>query len=156
MEMVARAENNEEHWRRYGERRGQAQAKSEEIQKLEKKLEDLKKLAEEKEARKEAEKVGVEAGSEGLDEEADAEREEETNKCEIRKRMMEQMGLHTPWGTGCGPKRAGGNGGKIIFEERHFRRMEKYDGGEGKWEKWWFELTTVMGGTRNWKGCWWR
>ena len=42
--------------------------------------------------------------------------------------------------------RAGGNGGKIILEERHFRRMEKYDGGEGKWEKWWFDLTTVIGG----------
>ena len=24
--------------------------------------------------------------------------------------------------------------------------MEKYDGGEGKWEKWWFYLTTVIGG----------
>ena len=42
--------------------------------------------------------------------------------------------------------RAGGNGGKIILEEKHFRRMEKYDGGEGKWDKWWFDLTTVIGG----------
>ena len=24
--------------------------------------------------------------------------------------------------------------------------MEKYDWGEGKWEKWWFDLATVVGG----------
>ena len=42
--------------------------------------------------------------------------------------------------------RAEGNGGKNILEERHFRRMEKYDGGEAKCEKWWFDLTTVVGG----------
>ena len=60
--------------------------------------------------------------------------------------MMEKMDMHVPWGMGGGQMRAGGNGGKIILEERHFRRMEKYDGGEGKWEKWWFDLTTVIGG----------
>ena len=76
----------------------------------------------------------LEGGSEGLDEEAEAEREEEKEMVKLR-RMMEKMGRHMPWGTGGGPMRAGGNGGKIILEERHFRRMEKYDGGDGKWEK---------------------
>ena len=139
----ARAENNEASWSQYGEWRGGLQAKREETKRLEKKSEDLQKLIEEDE-RREAEKVRLEGGSDGLDEEADAEREEEQNMVELR-RMMEQMGLHMPWGMRGGPMRTGGNGGKIIPEERHFRRMEKYDGGEGKWEKWWFELTTVMG-----------
>ena len=42
-EMVAkaRAKNNEGSWRRYGEWRGQAKARSEETKRLEKKLEDL-------------------------------------------------------------------------------------------------------------------
>ena len=120
------------------------QAKREEVRKLEKKKEDLQKMIEEDE-RREAEKAGLEGGSDGLDEEADAEREEEKEITKL-KRMMEKMGMHVPWGMGGGQMRAGGNGGKIIFEERHFRRMEKYDGGEGKWEKWWFDLTTVIGG----------
>ena len=51
------------------------------------------------------------------------------------RRMMKKMGLHMPWGMGGGSMRPGGNGWKIILEERHFRRMEKYDGGEGKWGK---------------------
>ena len=125
--------------------RGQAQARSEEAKRLEKKLEDLKKRIQE-ETRKEAEKTVLEGGSDGLDEEAEAEKEEERKDMEKLRRMMEKMGVQVPWGMGGGPMRAGGNGGKIILEERHFRRMEKYDGGEGKWEKWWFDLTTVGGG----------
>jgi hypothetical protein len=121
----ARAANNEESWSKYGEWRGLLQAKREEVRKLEKKKEDLQKMIEEDE-RREAEKAGLEGGSDGLDEEADAERDEEKEITKL-KRMMEKMGMHVPWGMGGGQMRAGGNGGKIILEERHFRRMEKYD-----------------------------
>ena len=35
---------------------------------------------------------------------------------------------------------------KVVLEERHFRRIEKLEGNEEKWEKWWFDMTTAVGG----------
>ena len=34
----------------------------------------------------------------------------------------------------------------MVLEERHFRRIEKLEGNEEKWEKWWFDMTTAVGG----------
>ena len=66
--------------------------------------------------RKEAEKTVLEGGSDGLDEEADAEKEEKKKNMQKLIRMMEKMGVHVPWDMGGGQMRAGGNGGKNIFE----------------------------------------
>ena len=46
--------------------------------------------------------------------------------------MIGRMGWNT-YNMGSG--RRDEKGGKIVLEGRHFRRMEKYDGGEGKREK---------------------
>ena len=45
--------------------------------------------------------------------------------------MMEKMGVQGPLGMGGGPMRAGGNGGKIVFEEKYIRRMENMMEGRG-------------------------
>ena len=38
--------------------------------------------------------------------------------------------------------RAGGSG---YLDERHFRRMDKFDGAEAKWKEWAFQLKTLVG-----------
>ena len=86
----------------------------------------------------------LEGGSDGLDEEADVAKEEEKKEMEKLNRMIEKMGWRATWNTGSGRKDE--KGVKVVSEERHFRRMEQYGGEEGRWEKWWFDLATAIGG----------
>ena len=37
------------------------------------------------------------------------------------------------------------HGGVGHLDERHFRRMEKFDGSESKWKEWSFQLKTSLG-----------
>ncbi len=39
----------------------------------------------------------------------------------------------------------GGGGGHGHLEERHFRRMNKFDGAESKWREWAFQFKTQVG-----------
>ena len=42
-------------------------------------------------------------------------------------------------------QREGSGGGAGHLDERHFRRMEKFEGAEGKWKEWSFQLKTQVG-----------
>ncbi len=39
----------------------------------------------------------------------------------------------------------GGGGSKGHLDERHFRRVEKFDGAESKWREWAFTFKTQVG-----------
>ena len=39
----------------------------------------------------------------------------------------------------------GGGGGRGHLDERHFRRMDKFDGAESKWREWAFQFKTQVG-----------
>ena len=113
----AQAENTEVSWQEYFEWKGYFRGRKEDLQKLENKMNALKKLMEE-ETRKEAEAPRV------VDEQDEDEKDHKD--LEILKILMGKMGWNT-YNMGSG--RRNEKGGKVVLEERHFRRMEKYDGG---------------------------
>ena len=50
---------------------------------------------------------------------------------------------------GYGVYRKDGGGGaspKVILEEKHFRRIEKYTGEAGKWQEWLFGVCVAVSG----------
>jgi len=62
-------------------------------------------------------------------------------------KLMKKMGMWEWWSVGKGGgKMDRGGEKKVVLEERHFRRIEKLEGNEEKWEKWWFDMTTAVGG----------
>jgi hypothetical protein len=129
----AEQENSEAAWKDYLEAAGYLRGKKDEWMHLEnKRLNAEQKLKEVSEAK------AAEEDEDHDDEEA------EMKKLE---KLMNKMGMWEWWSVGKGGgKMDRGGEKKVVLEEKHFRRIEKLEGNEEKWEKWWFDMTTAVGG----------